>query len=246
MLKLESLTPAQRAVLVLSVLTLLVGFWLTGSHRSSGREGDAEMTAYEAPSEQPVSVVVHVVGEVQRPGVYRLPAESRVRDAVRAAGGFTPNARAESVNLAAYCEDGEQINVQAQEVASGHSPPPLPPPTPSLTSEQPAEIAVSAQPPAPPAQTGAPPQRPETGDSEAASASTLPDFALQPPRPQVRINHADLDELQQIPGVGPELAQRIIYHRHTHGPFRSRADLQKVSGIGAQTVERILLSATLN
>ena len=57
-------------------------------------------------------VVVHVVGAVHRPGLVRLPAGSRVADAVRAAGGATASARPASVNLARLLVDGEQLVVQ--------------------------------------------------------------------------------------------------------------------------------------
>lgn len=56
-------------------------------------------------------VVVHVVGQVVRPGVVRLPAGSRVLDAVRAAGGVRPDGRLGAVNLARVLVDGEQIVV---------------------------------------------------------------------------------------------------------------------------------------
>ncbi len=48
----------------------------------------------------------------------------------------------------------------------------------------------------------------------------------------VHINTATLDDLQRLPGVGPAIAQRILDYRNQHGPFRSLADLDKVSGIG--------------
>jgi len=49
---------------------------------------------------------------------------------------------------------------------------------------------------------------------------------------RVRINVADETELQQLPGVGPVLAVRIIEHRDRYGPFRVVEDLLDVPGIG--------------
>jgi competence protein ComEA len=57
------------------------------------------------------ALVVHVVGAVRRPGLYRLPAGSRIADAVRRAGGATHRADTELVNLAAPVADGVQVVV---------------------------------------------------------------------------------------------------------------------------------------
>lgn len=54
-------------------------------------------------------IAVHVVGAVQQPGVYHLAAGSRGDDAVRSAGGATPQADLKRVNLAAVLVDGEQL-----------------------------------------------------------------------------------------------------------------------------------------
>lgn len=56
-------------------------------------------------------LLVHVVGQVRRPGVVRLPPGSRVQDALRAAGGSTSSADLEQLNLARPVADGEQITV---------------------------------------------------------------------------------------------------------------------------------------
>ena len=56
-------------------------------------------------------VVVDVTGAVRRPGVYRLPAGSRVDDAVKRAGGATGKAALDSINLAARLADGQQVAV---------------------------------------------------------------------------------------------------------------------------------------
>jgi competence protein ComEA len=67
-------------------------------------------------------VFVHVHGQVARPGLYELPAGSRVVDVVAAAGGFTPEAEQAAVNLARPVVDGEQLGVPAVgEIAPGAS-----------------------------------------------------------------------------------------------------------------------------
>lgn len=56
-------------------------------------------------------LVVDVTGAVRRPGVYRMPAGSRVNEAVIRAGGPTGRAELEAVNLAARLADGQQVVV---------------------------------------------------------------------------------------------------------------------------------------
>lgn len=74
-----------------------------------------------SPPPTPRTWVVQVSGEVIYPGVYELPAGSRVRDAVQAAGGLTGEADSSSINLAAPLEDGQSIVVKAG--AALNSPP---------------------------------------------------------------------------------------------------------------------------
>jgi competence protein ComEA len=62
-------------------------------------------------------LVVDVTGAVRRPGVYRMPAGSRVDDAVTRAGGPTGKAELEAVNLAARLADGQQVVVPGRVVA---------------------------------------------------------------------------------------------------------------------------------
>jgi len=59
----------------------------------------------------PSGLVVHVVGAVRRPGVYRLREGKRVADAVARAGGLVRRADAAAVNLAAPLADGQQVVV---------------------------------------------------------------------------------------------------------------------------------------
>ncbi len=56
-------------------------------------------------------LVVDVTGAVREPGVYRMPAGSRVNDAVARAGGAAPGAQLEAINRAARLADGQQVVV---------------------------------------------------------------------------------------------------------------------------------------
>lgn len=69
-------------------------------------------------SGQASDVVVDVSGAVAQPGVYRMPAGSRVDDAVRRAGGASAGAELEAVNLAARLADGQQVVVPARRSAT--------------------------------------------------------------------------------------------------------------------------------
>jgi competence protein ComEA len=71
-------------------------------------------------SGQASDLVVDVTGAVERPGVYRLPAGSRVEDAVKRAGGATAKAKLEAVNRAARLADGQQV-VVPERVPAGAS-----------------------------------------------------------------------------------------------------------------------------
>lgn len=54
-------------------------------------------------------IYVHAAGKVKNPGLYRLPAGSRVNDLIAKAGGLLPEADANAVNLAARLNDGEKV-----------------------------------------------------------------------------------------------------------------------------------------
>lgn len=62
-------------------------------------------------SVQPPTIIVDVTGEVKNPGVYKLPPDARVKDAIDAAGSAKPSADLTVLNLARLLKDGEQIYV---------------------------------------------------------------------------------------------------------------------------------------
>lgn len=71
-------------------------------------------TEAEDVSEEDTVCYVYVCGEVNVPGVYKLPAGSRVYEAIQLAGGLTEKADAAAVNQALLLADGQMIQVPAQ------------------------------------------------------------------------------------------------------------------------------------
>jgi len=63
--------------------------------------------------------------------------------------------------------------------------------------------------------------------------------AVPTPAGPLNLNTATAAELEQLPGIGPALAARIVQYRQEHGPFRTVDALLVVSGIGPSTLERI-------
>jgi competence protein ComEA len=114
-----------------AVALLLVGArWIRSADAESPHGGGVSYSSgspagsssgsgsFTVDSEGGGDVVVDVAGAVGRPGVYRLPAGSRVNDALQRAGGATAKAEVESINLAARLTDGQQV-VVPEKAATG-------------------------------------------------------------------------------------------------------------------------------
>lgn len=82
------------------------------------------------------------------------------------------------------------------------------------------------------ADAGEAPPRAEAGDDTAAKRAA-------PPPLYIDLNRATLAELDQLPRVGPRIAERIVEFRQAYGSFRSVDELLSVSGIGPKTLDDI-------
>ena len=70
-------------------------------------------------------------------------------------------------------------------------------------------------------------------------ADTSDETEPQPAQTPLDLNTASAQQLETLPGIGPELAARIVEDRETNGPFASPEDIQRVAGIGAGKYEKI-------
>ena len=104
----------------IAVAIVLVGVrWVRSADAATATESASVAPAAQRSSSFAIddggeAVVVHVAGAVREPGVYRLPLGSRVTDAVQRAGGPSPNAVADAINLAAKLADGQQVVMPAK------------------------------------------------------------------------------------------------------------------------------------
>ena len=192
-----SVSRSTALVLVSALLAVLVivGQRLPGAGAASEPEIAAPLEPVAAPA--PSRLVVHVVGAVRRPGLYRIRDGARVADAVARAGGATHKADLGGLNLAAPLVDGTQVLV-------------------------PARIHVASDPRA----------EGSDGEIEASSSSGI---AAQ----KVSLATATAEQLDELPGVGPVTAQKILDFRTEHGFIRSVDDLDAVPGIGPARIEQL-------
>ena len=205
------------------LIGVMAGFVLAGVLVFVSRAPAGEPILLQpAPTKAPIAV--HVIGAVPRPGLYEFAEGARMQDAIDAAGGLLADAKVDSINLAELLQDGQQLVIPYQDGRSV-----------STTSEDGVDL-------------------PSTGETDSSSGSgpgsdtSSPDSSSSGPDTSsgngsdtelVNINTASLDELNGLPGIGPNLAQRIIDYRDENGPFSTIEDIMNVSGIGTSIFDEI-------
>jgi competence protein ComEA len=140
----DSFRLSRSAALALALLLLAVLAFAGRRLADAGAAAEAPRApaaSLQRAAPAPAAIlVVHVVGAVRRPGLYKLRDGSRVADAVRRAGGATRRAELAGVNLAAPLADGTQIVVPSRAVAGAAAPPPGD----SLPNASPAKVSLSS------------------------------------------------------------------------------------------------------
>ena len=176
---------------------------------SAGSTDRTELS--DASSEEAKTLVVHICGAVSAPGVYELPAGSRIIDAVEAGGGFLPEAEEACCNLAEEIVDGCQIYIMTKSESCTDG-----------QTEKKAGIQTS------------PDSDMQTTDRNVRSNSAP---ALE--NGLVNLNTADIAALTTLPGIGESRAKAIISYREQHGAFAQIEDIMKISGIKQAAFSKI-------
>jgi len=204
--------------IILSILATLLAVALVGLISAGPRGHPVEL----APLPSPAPLVVHVVGAVRLPGVYSLPAQSRIKDAIQAAGGFTSAADQQALNLADWIEDGSQVIVPVLQKngsnLQSHS-------TQGAVPEEKDASVAETTPGSAPTATSLP-------EAQATSTFARPSFPIN-------INTATSLELELLPEIGPVRAARIIAYREANGPFEKIEQLMKIYDINAEVFAAI-------
>lgn len=72
----------------------------------------------------------------------------------------------------------------------------------------------------------------------AVSVASLP-ATKEPPRKPINLNSATSEQLQEVPGIGPATAEKILRMRKAHGPFNTVDDLLAIRGIGRKRLDKM-------
>ena len=110
----EFLKQRKIVIIICILVIILVGWKIYDSSNFETEEEsqimDSNIQESKTEDEEEL-VIVHVTGEVKKPGVVRVKEGSRVEDIVKAAGGLTENADISNINLAYVVEDGTKIRI---------------------------------------------------------------------------------------------------------------------------------------
>lgn len=117
--------PVLAGILIIGLVLILAGIWQFWPRANAdyvvatnqGQEAPDANVQQTAPTQ--AEIVIDVEGAVNAPGLYTLAADSRVGEAIEAAGGFASDAQPGATNLAQKLSDGEQIFVPTIEETQG-------------------------------------------------------------------------------------------------------------------------------
>lgn len=140
-------------------------------------------------------IQVQISGEIHHPGIHHVPESARLIDLIAQAGGLTPYADVKRINYAFLLYDGDYFYIPANEEAI-----------------------------------------PETARNAPGNANQAKNNLFSYP---LNLNTTSQEALETLPGIGPAKAADIIAYREEIGLFITIDELMNIPGIGPATLEAI-------
>ena len=235
------------ALLLLSLISFIVISNITTSKGKITVDTKVEEKLVSS-EEQKVQeyILVDIKGEVQTPGVYKLPVHSRVIDAIEASGGLTKKAVTTYINLSKTLKDEnviiinkkselkkieEKKNIEEIKINNNSS---VSVKTSDVITNDVDKVKEETT-------TESVTKTPEEGSSSANEISS----EQKKETTSVNINESSIEELTTISGIGESKAKAIIEYRTANGPFKSVEDIKNVSGIGDKLYDKIKAYITI-
>lgn len=111
------------SLLLIIMIALLIVSYSYGVRRADKLQGDFfDDTTITTSAAKPTTIMVHVSGAVQKPGLYQFPSTARVNDALEKAGGAREDADTEALNLAEFLHDGEKVYLPSKNESADTAP----------------------------------------------------------------------------------------------------------------------------
>lgn len=103
--------------IILTIILLVIGYYIWDITQDNSEiiedydEQNIEEIEDNIKISQSTEIIIHIAGAVENEGIQKLPENSRVADAIEAAGGLTSDANANCINLAQKIADGQKIYI---------------------------------------------------------------------------------------------------------------------------------------
>ena len=235
------------ALLLLSLVSFIVISNITASKGKITVDTKVEEKLVSSEEQKAQEyILVDIKGEVKTPGVYKLPVNSRVIDAIEASGGLTKKAVTTYINLSKTLKDEnviiinskselkkieEKKNIEEIKINNNSS---VSVKTSDVITNDVDKVKEETT-------TESVTKTPEEGSSPANEISS----EQKKETTSVNINESSIEELTTISGIGESKAKAIIEYRTANGPFKSVEEIKNVSGIGDKLYDKIKAYITI-
>ena len=206
--------------IIIIIMVLIIGYFIyqrKNEFTIKEEELSNENTIKEPKEEKSKKIIVHISGAVKQEGVVELEENSRIADAIEKVGGLKENAETKEINLAYKLEDGMKIYVPTKEEIQNKE---------SQEANKENQYVYEG-----------------TKENNSQRNSEEKNISVNK---KVNINKASQEELDNLPGIGPSTASKILEYRKQNGNFKNIEDIKEVSGIGEAKFEKIKEMITVN